>query len=299
MITLGTLGSFFVDQALNYGIEQLISERKRISSSLRRGWSRWQLRKRPIVVFGPGGVGKSTTGVVLSALDPNSALGKNSRYVPSNIGEDYVLGGAMAAPMFVPPGQEPYRKELGWSRNVKAVRNGNAIGVLNVVSYGYHAYAASTYKEHELYKDGMTKEEFLALHTASGRESELKVLESLERDIASLDRPTWLVTLVTKQDLWWNERKEVHDWYTNPNKPYGKLVAKIQSDNTPFLMHRAVSAAFKIENFREHGTSSEILCNTAPGYEDSIRMWNLLNFIGMVTDLTKEVIRAQKRQQSK
>jgi hypothetical protein len=60
----------------------------------------------------------------------------------------------------------------------------------------------------------MTLEEFLREYAAVCRNRELDVLRRIEPHLSIADqRKTIVITLVTKQDLWWNNRLEVNKHY--------------------------------------------------------------------------------------
>lgn len=72
-------------------------------------------------------------------------------------------------------------------------------GVINIVSYGYHEYSRGELNVLETH--GMIKEHFLKAH----RKLEITAL----REIAVWLYKMPLITVITKADLWWEDRKSV------------------------------------------------------------------------------------------
>lgn len=89
-----------------------------------------------------------------------------------------------------------------------AIRKKNLGGVINFVSYGYHEYGASS---STAVKDGMARPEYLAEH----REREIALLG----EWAHLLSTEWIMTVITKADIWWDEKDSVGSYYqTGPYK---------------------------------------------------------------------------------
>lgn len=112
------------------------------------------------------------------------------------------------------PGQKQHS-----SRRIRAIRKAMAdgiAGVVNVVSYGYHEYR--TGKGRALKNDSSASEGFLKRH----REVECEILKEWTVLLGSRETTNWLITVVTKADLWWDRRDEVIEYY-QPGQYYDGL----------------------------------------------------------------------------
>jgi hypothetical protein len=78
----------------------------------------------------------------------------------------------------------------------------NLKGVINFVSFGYHEYGAPPEK---VFLEGIVRPEYLEEH----REREINLLA----EWAPLLSTEWVLTVVTKADIWWNDRLAVAEHY--------------------------------------------------------------------------------------
>jgi hypothetical protein len=79
--------------------------------------------------------------------------------------------------------------------------------VINVVSYGYHESRAV--KRPVIESTGEVNDAFLARQ----REVEVDLLSEWAALLGGRDGAGWLITLVTKADLWWDRRAELLAYY--------------------------------------------------------------------------------------
>lgn len=88
-----------------------------------------------------------------------------------------------------------------------------------------------------------------------------------------------MITLVTKQDLWWNERNKVKDHYMNGeyNSTIEKVMGRRGRNN---FAHEYVSASLVLSNFST--SSGELLAPNTAGYDQNIQLENLLNLFKTV-----------------
>jgi hypothetical protein len=92
-------------------------------------------------------------------------------------------------------------------REALAARGGIA-GILNVVCYGYHEYDVPRDK---VFLSGSTvNPEYLFLH----RGEEIRQLDEWTGLLGDRLTSHWLITVVTKADLWWERREEVIEYYS-------------------------------------------------------------------------------------
>lgn len=88
----------------------------------------------------------------------------------------------------------------------EAIASGTS-GIINVVSFGYHEYRISSMDAFDT--DDNVKESFLEQH----RQIEIEALHEWIPILGGRDAADWLITVVTKADLWWDRRDEVMEYY--------------------------------------------------------------------------------------
>lgn len=91
-------------------------------------------------------------------------------------------------------------------REAMAAKGGIA-GIVNVVAYGYHEYDLS--KKDVFDAHGTVKPSFLELH----RQEELKQLAEWVELLGDPLTAHWLITVVNKADLWWDQRGQILEYY--------------------------------------------------------------------------------------
>ncbi len=102
------------------------------------------------------------------------------------------------------PGQSQHKDRRDDALRDAMDRGG--FGVVNVVSAGYHEYR--TGKDAALLPDGQPNPDWLASHLRVELDAATEWAPLL-----AVARPTFLLTLVTKADLWWHNRDEVLQHY--------------------------------------------------------------------------------------
>jgi len=260
----------------------LYEKRETIATAAKRLWRRIRKGDVRIAVFGPGGVGKTTLGEILSgSLDPATTP---SQYQESIWTEEFRLPGDVPATLLVGPGQERRRKAT-WNELFRQLSKGKSIGVINLVSYGYHAFGGElSFKQHKVYKPGMTPSQFLKAFTEHQRQSELQVLRELQPHLESAKGRIWMLTLVTKQDLWWKSRKTVEEHYTQGeyNHILNEIAARRGAER---FSHEILSASLVIQNLMTD--VGEELAPTVAGYDQVKRAANLLRVIETIDTLVR------------
>lgn len=224
-----------------------------------------------VAIFGAGGTGKTTLGQFLSGrLNPDAAV---TKYRESITTETYRLGGDVICSLIIPPGQ-PRRARHSWPELYRSLARGRSAGIMNVVAWGYHSFSFEGlgYRDHRLYQAGMSTEDFMAAFLADMRRLELDGLREIAPHLKTAPGRLWMVTLVTKQDLWWADRETVRRYYTEGE--YNALiedVARARGDDN--FRHDYLSASLVLTNFRTD--QGEILASTVAGYDQGIRLANL------------------------
>jgi hypothetical protein len=237
-----------------------------------------------IAIFGAGGTGKSTLGKYLSGTLENSQL--SSGYQESISIEKYTLDSNVIGSVIVVPGQER-RRENSWDDLLRTISQGKISLIINVVSWGYHFFGAFSYQQSPLYQSGMTVLEFLEIYTEEYRQEELQVLTKIAPHLSVADskkRKILFITLVTKQDLWWNDRLKIQDYYQKGE--YENQIQAIRNKlGSSNFIHEYCSASLVLENFIS-GTN-ELLLPTTQGYDERLKFSNLRNFLNVIESLCK------------
>lgn len=95
-------------------------------------------------------------------------------------------------------------------RRLEAIRETMAqgiSGIINVVSYGYHEYRRGI--KEVFNDDGTVRESYLQGH----RQVEIDAVKEWSALLGDRTTAGWLITVVTKADLWWDRKDEVMDHY--------------------------------------------------------------------------------------
>lgn len=226
--------------------------------------------KTVLPVFGAGGVGKSTIGKIL--LDESKRV--HGDYEESLRVEEIDLDKEIPARILVAPGQVG-RVDFHWQPLFDEIVNGRAIGVINVVSYGYHALGIQHFSDHEYFKEGDTSESFCERYSENRRNVEVELLEAILSSISSCRRKIWFITIINKQDLWYAEEKAVKLHYEQG--AYGVALEKFSAKmGSSSFQHDFIPASLTMQNLET--ASNEMLKATSAGY-DLGRHNSSLNFL--------------------
>lgn len=252
--------------------EKLFPTFKRIFDLLKNG-------ELKIAIFGAGGTGKSTLGKLLSGEFELSGLLQT--YQESISIEQYKLESNKIGSVIVAPGQK--RREDTWDDLLRTLVGGKIKLIIHVVSWGYHSFGEFSYTQHRLYQSGMTLEEFLREYAAVCRNRELDVLRRIEPHLSIADqRKTIVITLVTKQDLWWNNRLEVNKHYVEG--AYEQLIQNIRNQRgANNFIHEYRSTSLVMENFLSG--DNELLIPTTQGYDQRLKVANFRYFLNAIKSL--------------
>ncbi len=259
----------------------LFEHNKRVTTLLKK--LRYLLRHGilHVEIFGPGGVGKTTLGLILAeGTHPKRSTNK---YQESIDVEGYWLQGDTVVAIHVPPGQER-RRSSTWQDFYKRLAQGKSSGVINVVSWGYHSFQEFSYQETKYYRKGMSETEFLANYAEQGREEELTIIKDLVPRLCDAKEKLWMITLVTKQDLWWNERASVRQHYEQGE--YHSYINKIlEAKGSQNFSHEYLSASLVLNNLTS-GTG-QLLAPTTAGYDQNIQAANVEQFLKAINSFAE------------
>jgi hypothetical protein len=241
-----------------------------------------------IAIFGAGGTGKTTLGKLLSGEYELSGLLQT--YQESISMEQYKLDSNTVGSIIVAPGQQ--RREDTWDDLLRSLSSGKIKLIIHVVSWGYHSFGTVGYTQHPLYSDGMSVEDFLGAYTAECRNRELDVLRKIEPHLGlAKQKKTVLITLVTKQDLWWNQRFEVRQNYAEGE--YEGLIQNIRNKlGSSNFIHELRSASLVMENMLSG--ENELLMPTTQGYDQRLKAANFRHFLNAIEALFKVSLSAQE-----
>jgi len=139
------------------------------------------------------------------------------------------------------------------------------VRVMNVVSYGYHEYAAAAGEA--LTSTGVS-ESFLQRH----RDNELTALNEWLPLLGDRTVTRWIFTVVTKADLWWDKYDEVLEYYQIG--PYAEKLRGVDS------RLRVATLPYCSVVHRFFGTAKH-----AGSFDDEDRMRTNKHFLHQLVDL--------------
>lgn len=259
----------------------LYEHRKTLSEAFRRLGYRLRHGRLELVTFGAGGVGKSTFGRFVA--NPNDRAIREAKYKDSIGMEQFGVPGPISARLIVPPGQERRRKQ-DWPRLFTIMeREKKAFGVINVVAYGYHSLDQEIAEDVIAHNAAPTPRN-LQSFVKKNRLSEVEALKQIVPHLKNARELAWMITLVTKQDLWWNERGTVEDHYTKGS--YSTLIKEVATHRGANFKHEFLSASIVINNFAT--IDGKIVAPTNAGYDQVLQMAHQEKLIETLTTFMKE-----------
>jgi hypothetical protein len=218
-----------------------------------------------VAVFGAAGTGKTTIAKLLtrSLTDEDLLAGYRDSFEIDTFG----LPGTIFGHMLIAPGQDTRafaREDL-----LELVKRGEILGVVNVVSYGYHAFARQgSYRDDPAFGAGQSARAFTRAYVEQCRAREIELLRQLLQAINQSGTKTWMLTFVNKQDLWWASDRAVRNHYENGAYAAAVRQTRAATDGQA-LRHDFAYGAVTWANFRDG--RGELLAPTAAGYDFALR----------------------------
>jgi GTPase SAR1 family protein len=263
----------------------ILDNREKITKLGRKIIRNLTRRNQRILVLGAGGVGKTTLGKFFASHSQgNNPDVRNITYAESLRSEKFQFDFESKATVVIPPGQERHiARHL--PDTFRSLSNGKVSGIINVVSYGYHSMMIDSYKQFAQHQDGMSKDEVFATYANERKDDELKLLSKLTPFLIANDKRFWMLTLVSKQDLWWDEQKAVEEYYKSG--PYNDLIMQIQQKKGEHnFRHEFVSASLLINNLRSG--DGDTLAQTTAGYDEYTKLAHLSHLLRVVDEMLSE-----------
>jgi energy-coupling factor transporter ATP-binding protein EcfA2 len=273
----------FVEKVIE-NVETLVTAyelSKKAAPTVQRVFKQLQSGKLKIAIFGAGGTGKTTLGNILAGkASANNAL---IPYQESISIEKIKLGGDTPGSVIIVPGQE--LRQHKWDEVFSEIIDGQITLIINTVSYGYHSTEGIGFQDHQLYQLGMTERQFAAVYIQNRQIREVDALKAMEGYIkVAKSKKVLMLTLVTKQDLWWPIREQVKDHYQNGD--YSQVIKNIQEKKgLDGFHHEYVSASLAIENFVFD--NNELLWPNAEGYDERLKISNTYKLFSVINALCK------------
>jgi len=232
--------------------------------------------KLVVLVVGPGGVGKTTLSNFLGS--PRLKLAP-SAYEESFHAERFPLPGGVVAELITAPGQETRRDD--WDAIFSASkRRGCSFGIINVVAYGFHSTTLDM-KDRRRNNEGTSAA--TSRYFGECRVKELEVVKEVSSRLARHTKPFWMISLVTKQDLWWPDRRAVKTHYEGGE--YSKLISTMaERHGATGFRHEFFSLSLHSQNFADG--SGSVVQPTAAGYDDAIKYAHQQRLLEMLQGFT-------------
>jgi hypothetical protein len=263
----------FVELVTSAVLEQAWHERSRIWQFTRDLLDVATKGKFQLYAFGPGGVGKTTFAKLLSGEYSLETVPPD--YDLSLELEDHGVEGRHFVSVYVPPGQA-IKRAYHWDDLYVQMQKAERYAIVNMVSWGYHSLAKIELPRHRLYRPGMSENEFMSLYLPESRDEEISVLKEILPHLKATPRKLRMLTLVAKQDLWWQQRYEVRNFYEGGM--YNDLINELKAHKgAANFSHDYVSASFNLLNFRTY--DGRVLQATESGYDLALWVANFNNVL--------------------
>jgi energy-coupling factor transporter ATP-binding protein EcfA2 len=240
---------------------------------------RWFSKKSRILILGAGGTGKSTLAKMLTGgfdwLHDNPW-----EYGQSQVSEQLELKDHRTVEVLVLPGQKR-RRIREWPKVSADLAAGKFRGVIFVSAFGHLTPAEQGVKE----LTGVTpKQAATEEYFNTQRQDEIAVFKQLSEVVTNCPKKLWLLSVVTKQDLWCDEEAEVRTHYLTGR--FGAEVERLAADKGAELFtHETVFGALVIANMLE--PTGGVIRKTAAGYDHQRQVQSFRQLVEVLDGLRK------------
>lgn len=221
-----------------------------------------ETRSRKILIVGCGGAGKTTL-LQLMCSGPDFLFNVPTDYVESISVETIDWPHGPGTELVALPGQR-HRFDRDFAEYAPRIEAGEFRGVICVSSFGYHAVGQVRKDELRDYRPKMSRSALLTEFTTVQREAELRLLRALAGSMSRVRKPVWMLSLVTKEDLWFKSTKSVREHYEEGE--HRQIINEIAKHRAPEeFRHELAYVSLLIRNL-ETG-KGDLLANTVSGYD--------------------------------
>ena len=228
-----------------------------------------------IPVFGAGGSGKSTLGRMLIT---KNTFGLPSIYAESRSVEKNEMQGWIPASLNIAPGQAA-RVSYTWPDLIRDINNGKSPGLINVVSFGYHAVEVPSIRSLDSFGKSDDFSVDFEVYTENRRAREVELLDYIYKATETAANPFWIITVVSKQDLWSHRHREVKEFYEHG--PYADVLKKFEvRHGSAKFQHEIFNCSFTLGNFVTEREG--IVAQNNAGYDLASHINSLIPFYQMI-----------------
>ena len=227
-----------------------------------------------IAVFGAGGVGKTTLGRMLST--DLATISQPTSYQESRDNETFWLASNPAQNVLIAPGQSRRMEQHAPIIRSELSKAKRACVVVHVAAYGYHALTSgSKIPDVKAFDDYLRR----------NKEREIEIVKEIATFLRLNETPpVRMITLITKQDLWWTESDAVIAHYESGE--YQTAIETIaQAKGTQRFQHEYAYAALCHQNFKQ--SDGVVIKQTVAGYDDELRIGALTGLFDLMERFTK------------
>ncbi len=240
---------------------------------------RWFRRDSSILIIGPGGTGKTTLSRILSG-EFDWLTDTPWKYEESYSAERIRIR-KRNVEAIIAPGQK-LRRGTTWTKLKADLAAGKFRGVILVSAFGYHSITG--HASLAAVKPGKKKELALAEFLTECRADELVVLRDLGEAMKLSPKKLWLLSLVTKQDLWLADEPAVQSHYSSGE--YAAVVRQLASERGDQLFwHELTFASLVISNWV--AGRGERLGKNVEGYDHQAQVTSVRRVFDLLDGLRK------------